>query len=110
MVIRGVLDWDLRFRYMWLYMVFYVLFGVVWIGWQVDVIGSYIYEDGCWVRMDFLLEVVWVSDVCDEIEVCLNVELVKVCDVWVYELLCEDVFVLLDLICIHISFVFIYIE
>ena len=108
--IRGVLDWDLRFRYMRLHTALHALSGVVWTGWQADVTGSHIYEDGCRARMDFSLEAVRVSDVRDEIEGRLNAELAKARDVRAYELPREDALALPDLIRTHINLVPTHIE
>lgn len=104
-LVRGVLDWNLRFRYMQLHTALHALSGVVWTGWQADVTGSHIYEDGCRARMDFSLEDIRISDVRDEIETRLNVELAEARDVRAYELPREEALALPDLIRTHVNLV-----
>lgn len=103
--VRGVLDWDLRYRYMRLHTALHALSGVVWIGWKADVTGSHIYDDGLRARMDFSLEAVRINELRDEIERRLNDELEAAREIRAYELPRAEALTLPDLIRTHVNLV-----
>ena len=103
--VTGHLDWDLRFAFMRLHTALHALSGVVWTGWQADVTGSHIYDDGAKARMDFSLEGVRINDVRDEIEERLNSSLAAARPVRAYELPRAEALDLPDLIRTHVNLV-----
>ena len=103
--VTGVLDWDLRYRCMRLHTALHALSAVVWAGWQADVTGSHIYDDGTRARMDFSLEGVRINDIKSEIEKRLNMELAAQRDVKIYDLPRAEALELPDLIRTHINLV-----
>ena len=103
--VTGHLDWDLRFAFMRLHTALHALSGVVWTGWQADVTGSHIYDDGAKARMDFSLEGVRINDVRDEIEERLKTELAAARPVRAYELPRAEALELPDLIRTHVNLV-----
>ena len=103
--LTGHLDWDLRYAFMRLHTALHALSGVVWTGWQADVTGSHIYDDGAKARMDFSLEGIRINDVRDEIGERLNAELAAARPVRAYELPRAEALELPDLIRTHVNLV-----
>lgn len=103
--VTGHLDWDLRYAFMRLHTALHALSGVVWTGWQADVTGSHIYDDGAKARMDFSLEGIRINDVRDQIEERLNAELAAARPVRAYELPRAEALELPDLIRTHVNLV-----
>ncbi len=103
--LHGELDWDLRYRLMRLHTALHALSGVVWAGWQADVTGSNIYDEGDRARMDFSLEGIRINDIKDEIENRLNTALAAEREVHVFDLPRDEAFALPDLIRTHVNLV-----
>ncbi len=104
-LVTGALDWERRYRCMRLHTALHALSAVVWSGWQADVTGSHIYDDGARARMDFSLEGVRINEVKDDIEQRLNAELAAERNVNIYDLPRAEALELPDLIRTHINLV-----
>ena len=101
----GSLDWERRFRFMRLHTALHALSGIVWRGWNADVTGSNIADDGDRARMDFALEGVRINEIKQEIEDQLNQSLAAGREVKVYSLPRAEAFELPDLIRTHVNLV-----
>ena len=103
--VTGSLDWERRFRFMRLHTALHALSGIVWTGWNADVTGSNISDNGERARMDFSLEGIRINEIKQEIEDRLNESLAAGREVKVYELPREEAFQLPDLIRTHVNLV-----
>ena len=83
--VQGSLDWERRFRFMRLHTALHALSGIVWTGWNADVTGSNISDNGERARMDFSLEGIRINEIKQEIEDRLNESLAAGREVKVYE-------------------------
>ena len=83
----------------------HALSGIVWTGWNADVTGSNISDNGERARMDFSLEGIRINEIKQEIEDRLNASLADGREVKVYELPREEAFQLPDLIRTHVNLV-----
>ena len=103
--VEGSLDWDLRFPLMQLHTALHALSGIVWRGWNANVTGSNIADNGERARMDFSLEGLRINEIKQEIEDQLNDELAVGREVKIYSLPRAEAFELPDLIRTHVNLV-----
>ena len=102
---QGSLDWERRFRFMRLHTALHALSGIVWTGWNADVTGSNISDNGERARMDFSLEGLRINEIKQDVEDQLNAALADGREVKVYSLPREEAFALPDLIRTHVNLV-----
>jgi misacylated tRNA(Ala) deacylase len=103
--VEGILDWGLRFSLMRLHTALHALSGIVWRGWNANVTGSNIADNGERARMDFSLEGLRINEIKQEIEDQLNDELAVGREVKIYSLPQAEAFGLPDLIRTHVNLV-----